>query len=90
MRTFTPLPGAAARAPASPLPHAPRRHRYQGFSQGALIHMGAMLAARLLSEKMESSTARWATYSLFTLGATFVTSLLRERALKNHEQEHAR
>jgi hypothetical protein len=73
-----------------PAMHAPKIRHHHGIGAGALIHLGAIMAARAFEQKMEitSPTARTLNYTAFTLGASYVTRWLREH--NQQEQAHAR
>jgi hypothetical protein len=64
-----------------------RPHHHSAFSQGAVIHLGAVVGARYLSQQVQNPIAKTLIYTLAISGASWLTALLRER---HYEQQHER
>jgi hypothetical protein len=73
-------------SPIRPATHATKIRHHPPIAAGALIHMGAIMAARQFEKKfgITDSMGRTLTYSACTLGATYITHWLCER---NRQEE---
>jgi len=70
-------------------PHTVKAHRRHGhaFSQGALIHLGAVIGARYLSQQVKSPLAKSLIYTVAISGASWVASLLWKNSYKERDLE---
>jgi hypothetical protein len=64
-----------------------RRHGH-AFSQGALIHLGAVIGARYLSRQAKSPLAKSLIYTAAISGASWAASLVWKKAHKERAMEH--
>jgi hypothetical protein len=78
--------------PNSPQPFTRTTHAQQtkghsglGFTQGALIHMGAILGAKFLAQQTESRLAKSLIYSACIAAASWATKCMRQ-----HQYQHER
>jgi hypothetical protein len=70
-------------------PQAVKVHGRHGhaFSQNALIHLGAVIGARYLSQQVKSPLAKSLIYTAAISGASWIASLLWKKSYKERDLE---